>query len=73
MSVIEIEIHGNADKDSVAITIFNDQSVASKQEVMIHTAIVDMVEAFLKSHKRFNAASQKSKVCPIVKKEGGAK
>ena len=69
MSVIEIEIHGNAEKDSVAINICNDQSEASQYEVEIHTAIVDMVEAFIKAHKRFNAAANKSKVWPIVRKE----
>ena len=73
MSEIHIRIYGNPEKDSVAIDIGNDQSEASKYEQEIHNAIVDMIEAFIRAHKRFNSAAQKSKVYPIVKQEGGAR
>lgn len=71
MSEITIRIYGNADKDSVAIDIGNDQSEASKYEAEIHNALFDMIEAFIKAHKRFNAAAQNAKVYPV--KKGGAK
>lgn len=62
--MIEIEIFGNAQNDSVTVNINNDQSDATPYEEEIHNSIVDMIEAFLKAHKRFNNAAPKK--YPIV-------
>ena len=66
MSVIEIEINGDAEKDVANVNIHNDQESANPYEKEVHKSIVDMIQAFFDSHKRINNAK-------FVNKEGGAK
>ena len=66
MSVIEIEINGNAVSDVANINIHNNQESANPYEKEVHQSIVDMIQAFFDSHKRINNAK-------FVNRKGGAK